>query len=95
MMNFNWLRDAFDNFITAISNYVRFLQHQRNITAENHALESPVRSIDKATTIKIHKRNILIAPADKTKYYHLERLLANLPPWKPVDLEEYLPIDPV
>ena len=39
MTNFNWLRDAFDNFIVAISNYVRVLQSQRNITAANHASE--------------------------------------------------------
>ena len=95
MTNFNWLRDAFDNFIVAISNYVRFLQCQRDITAVNHASELPVRSIDEATTVKIHKRNIWITPVDKTKYYHLEQLLTNLPLWKPVDLEEYLPIDPV
>ena len=95
MMNFNWLCDAFDNFIVTISNYIRVLQSQRNITAANHASESPVRSIDEATTVKIHKRNIWITPVDKTKYYHLEQLLINLPLWKPVDLEEYLPMDPV
>jgi hypothetical protein len=27
MANFNWLRDAFDSFIIAISNYIKFLQH--------------------------------------------------------------------
>lgn len=93
--NFNWLRDAFDNFIVAISNYVGFLQRQRDIAAVNHASESPVRSIDQATTIKIHKRNIWVTPVDKTKYYHLEQLLDNLSPWEPVDIEEYLPNNPV
>jgi hypothetical protein len=93
--NFNWLRDAFGNFIVAISNYVNFLRHQRNITSENHALEFPIRSVDHATIIKVHKRNIWITPVDKTKYHHLEQLLNNLPSWKPIDVEEYLPIDPM
>uniref|UniRef100_U9T5Z8 Uncharacterized protein n=1 Tax=Rhizophagus irregularis (strain DAOM 181602 / DAOM 197198 / MUCL 43194) TaxID=747089 RepID=U9T5Z8_RHIID len=48
------------------------LSQHRNITAINHASESPIRSIDQATTIKIHKRNTWITPLDKSKYYHLE-----------------------
>jgi hypothetical protein len=40
--NFNWLCDAFGNFIIAISNYIDFLQHQRNITSKNHASEFPI-----------------------------------------------------
>ena len=73
----------------------RFLQSQRNITAANHALESPVRFIDEAITVKIHKRNIWITPVDKTKYYHLKQLLINLLLWKPVNIKKYLPIDPM
>ncbi|GBB97525.1 hypothetical protein RclHR1_00300004 [Rhizophagus clarus] len=93
--NFDWLHDAFDRFIIAISSYVGFLQHQCDITAKNHASENPVRSIDKAVTVKIHKKNIWVAPVDKTKYNHLKNLLIDLPSWKPVDIEEYLPADPV
>jgi hypothetical protein len=95
MAKFDWLRDVFDRFIVAISNYVRFLQRQHDTTAVNHASEVPVRNVDQATTIKIHKKNIWIAPIDKTKYYQLENILTDLPLWKPVDIEEYLPIDPV
>jgi hypothetical protein len=93
--NFNWLRDAFDQFIIAISNYARFLQSQRDTTAINHASETPVRPINKAVTIKVHKSNIWITPADKIKYNYLKNLLNDLPPWKPVDIEEYLPNNPV
>ena len=39
--------------------------------------------------------NVWVAPVNKAKYYHLEQLLTDLTPWKPVDIEEYLPIDPV
>ena len=46
MSNFDWLRDAFDSLIVTISKYVRFLQHQRDITALNHASETPIRTID-------------------------------------------------
>ncbi|GET04088.1 uncharacterized protein LOC105326236 [Rhizophagus clarus] len=92
--NFDWLRDAFDHFIIAISSYVGFLQRQCDITAKNHASENPVRSIDKAVTVKIHKKNIWVAPVDKTKYNHLKNLLIDLPSWKPVNIEEYLPADP-
>jgi len=46
MANFNWLCDAFDNFIVAISNYVGFLQNKHDITAMNHASETPIRTID-------------------------------------------------
>ncbi|CAB5180640.1 unnamed protein product [Rhizophagus irregularis] len=95
MANFDWLCGAFDNFIVAISNYTGYLQCHRNVTAVNHASESPIRSIDQATMIKVHKCNIWVTPIDKTKYYRLEQLLSNLPPWKPVDIEEYLPNDPV
>ncbi|PKK53868.1 hypothetical protein RhiirC2_803118 [Rhizophagus irregularis] len=95
MTNFNWLRDAFDDFIIAISGYTKYLQQHRNITAINHASESPIRSIDQATTIKIHKQNTWITPLDKSKYYHLEQVLVNSSLWKHIDIEEYLPIDPV
>ena len=95
MANFDWLRDALDNFIVAISNYAGFLQRQRDITGRNHALEVPVRTIDQSTTIRIHKRNIWVAPIDKGKYYRFECFLTNLLPWIPVDIEEYLPTDPV
>ena len=95
MANFDWLHDAFDRFIIAISSYVRFLQRQRVTTAKNHASETPVRSIDKAVTVKVHKKNIWVTPVDKTKYNHLENLLIDLPSWKPVDIEEYLLNDPV
>ncbi|UZO26658.1 uncharacterized protein OCT59_018872 [Rhizophagus irregularis] len=94
-VNFDWLRDAFDHFIIAISRYVEFLQRQHDITAKNHASETHVRSIDKAVTVKVHKKNIWVIPVDKTKYNHLKSLLIDLPSWKPVDIEEYLPNDPV
>jgi hypothetical protein len=93
--NFDWLRDALDRFIIAILSYVGFLQRQRDITAKNHTSETPVRSIDKAVTVKVHKKNIWVIPIDKTKYNHLKNVLINLPSWKPVDIEEYLPNDPV
>jgi hypothetical protein len=95
MARFNWLRDALDDFIIAISNYVGFLQHKRDITATNHASETPIRTIDQATTIKIHNKNIWVTPIDKNKYYQLEQLLINLPMWKPIDIEDYLPTDPM
>ncbi|UZO22624.1 uncharacterized protein OCT59_014982 [Rhizophagus irregularis] len=57
--------------------------------------QNPIRFINRAITIKIHKCNIWVTPIDKTKYYRLEQLLSNLPPWKPVDIEEYLPNDSV
>ncbi|CAB4394856.1 unnamed protein product [Rhizophagus irregularis] len=50
--NFNWLRDVLDDFIIVILNYVIFLQHKCNITAKNHASETPIRTIDQAITIK-------------------------------------------
>ncbi|CAB4385506.1 unnamed protein product [Rhizophagus irregularis] len=93
--NFNWLHDVLDDFIIVISNYVIFLQHKRDITAKNHASEIPIRTIDQATTIKVHKKNIWITPIDKNKYYHLEQSLIDLLPWEPVDIEEYLPTDPM
>ena len=92
--NFDWLRDAFDNFIVATSNYVGFLQRQRVTTAANHASENPVRTIDQATTVKLHNKNIWVTPIDKTKYGNLRNLLTSLPSWKPIDVEEYLPNDP-
>ena len=93
--NFNWFRDAFDHLIIAISNYVGFLLRQREITAINHASDTPVRTIDQATTVKIHKQNFWVTFIDKNKYYHLIQLLTDLPSWKPIDIEEYLPSDPV
>src|SRR6266540_1688141 len=77
MANFNWLRYPFDNFIVTVSNYVGFLRHQRDITAVNHISETPIHSIDQATTIKVYKQNIWITTVDKTKYYNLEQLLIN------------------
>jgi len=62
--NFEWLRDALDNFIVAISNYIGFLQRQRVITAANHASENPARTIDQATTVKVHNKNIWVTPND-------------------------------
>ncbi|CAG8812892.1 39068_t:CDS:2, partial [Gigaspora margarita] len=41
--NFSWLRNAFDDFIVAISNYAKYLQNQRSIT--NHTSETPVRTV--------------------------------------------------
>ena len=91
--NFDWLRDAFDNFIVATSNYVGFLQCQCVTTATNHASENPVRTIDQATTVKLHNKNIWVTPINKTKYGNLRNLLTSLPSWKPIDVEEYLPND--
>ncbi|RIB04962.1 hypothetical protein C2G38_2045458 [Gigaspora rosea] len=93
--NFNWLHDDLDNFIVAILNYAGFLQCQREITAANHASETSIRTVDQSTTIQIHKQNFWVTPVDKSKYYNLEQLLTDLPLWKPVDLEEFLPTDPV
>ena len=93
--NFDWLRDAFDSFIVVISNYVGYLRNNRVVTAANLASETPVRTVDQATTVKVHKRNIWNTPIDKTKYYNLERILIDLALWKPIDIEEYLPNDPV
>jgi len=93
--NFDWLRDAFERFIVAISSYVGLLQRQRVTTAKNHISETPVRSIEKAVTVKVHKKNIWVTPVDKSKYNSLKNLLTELPSWKPVDIEEYLPNDPV
>src|SRR6266540_4922217 len=89
--NFDWLRDAFDRLIIAISNYVEFLRRQRGITATNHASDTPVRMIDQATTVKIYKQNVWVTSIDKNKYYHLIQLLTDLPPWKPVDIEDIFP----
>jgi len=61
----------------------------------NHASETPIQTVDQTTTIKIHNQNIWVTPADKAKYYHLEYLLADLSLWEPVDIEEYLPTNPV
>ncbi|CAG8778960.1 2252_t:CDS:1, partial [Ambispora leptoticha] len=92
--NFNWLRDAFDNFVVAISNYVNYLRQHRNTTATNHTSETPIQTVSQATTIQIYKENIWITPVDRNKYYHLEQALINLPLWKPVDVKEFLPTDP-
>jgi hypothetical protein len=91
MKNFDWLRDEFDNFIVAISNYVGYLQHHRVIAVANHTSENPVRAIDRATTVKVHNKNVWVTPIDKTKYDNLRSLLTSLPSWKPIDIEEYLP----
>jgi len=93
--NFDWLRDAFDSFIVTISSYVGYLHHHRDITARNLASETPVRPINQATTVKVHKKNIWVAPINQTKYIHLKNVLIDLPSWKPIDIEEYLPNEPV
>ncbi|RHZ74811.1 hypothetical protein Glove_219g66 [Diversispora epigaea] len=93
--NFNWLRNVFNSFIITILNYIKFLYQQHNITTANHTSETPVRSIDQAITIKVHNQNIWIIPVNKTKYFHFKQLLINLPMWKPVDIEKYLPNDPI
>ncbi|RIB02583.1 hypothetical protein C2G38_2049946 [Gigaspora rosea] len=92
---FNWLYDAYDKLIVAISNYVNFLHRQREITASNHASEVPIRSIEKATSVNIYDRNIWINSYIKSKYKEIEAVLQNLPPWKPISLEEYLPTEPM
>ena len=63
--NFDWLRDEFDNFIVATSNYVGFLQCQRITTAANHASENPVRTIDQATTVKLFIRYKFLKKCNK------------------------------
>src|SRR5205085_7011703 len=55
--NFDWLRDAFDNFIVATSNYVGFLQCQRVTTAANHASQ--------ATTVKLFIRYKFLKKCNK------------------------------
>ena len=85
MRNFDWLHDAFDDFIVAISNYIRFLQCQRDTTAINHASETPVRTIDKVTTVKVHKKNIWVRQLTKLNtiisktrlpiYHHANQLI--------------------
>ncbi|CAG8845386.1 13191_t:CDS:2, partial [Gigaspora margarita] len=93
--SFNWLREPYNNLITTILNYVSFLQKQNKITTENHASIIPVRSIEQAITIKIHKSNTNIEQNNKIKYYQLENALKNLPLWTPIDIENYLLADPV
>ncbi|CAG8839508.1 23352_t:CDS:2, partial [Gigaspora margarita] len=92
---FKWLLDELDGFIVSISGYISFLQQQKEICAINHNSEVPVRSVEDATSIKIHNRNTWIAPINKTKYYDLINILTNTPSWKPIDVEEYLPTDPM
>ncbi|CAG8540203.1 25712_t:CDS:2 [Gigaspora rosea] len=72
-----------------------FLNGQNKITAKNHASITPVRKIEQAITIKIHKANTYIMPNDEFKYNRLENALEDLPLWIPIDIENYLPIDPV
>ncbi|CAG8814762.1 23986_t:CDS:2, partial [Gigaspora rosea] len=88
---FNWLYDAYDKLIVAISNYVNFLHRQWKITASNYASEVPIRSIEKATSVNIYDRNIWINSYIKSKYKEIKAILQNLPPWKLISLEEYLP----
>ncbi|PKY43086.1 hypothetical protein RhiirA4_508449 [Rhizophagus irregularis] len=57
--------------------------------------ETPIRTIDQATTIKVHKKNVWITSIGKNKSYHLEQSLIDLQLWEPVDIEEYLPTDPI
>ncbi|CAG8856071.1 29761_t:CDS:1, partial [Gigaspora margarita] len=67
---------------------------QQKITATNHASEVSVRSIEQATTLKIHNANNWIKPYDKARYRVLENGLQKLQPWKPLNLEEFLPSEP-
>ncbi|CAG8834796.1 12969_t:CDS:2, partial [Gigaspora margarita] len=53
----------------------------------NHTSETPVQTVEQATTIQIHKQNFWVTLIDKTKYFYLEQ--------KPVNIEEFLPTDPV
>lgn len=46
MVNFNWVRGAFSDFVTT---------YQQNIISTNHASEFPIQSVNQATTIKVHK----------------------------------------
>ena len=79
MANFNWLHDSFDNFIITISNYVRFMRRQRDITVVNHVSETSIHSINQVTTIKIYNQNIWITNVNKAKYYNFGQLLTSLP----------------
>ena len=54
-----------------------------------------MRIINQVTTVKVYKKNIWVTPVDKAKYNHLKNVLTDLPSWKPIDIEEYLPNDPV
>ncbi|CAG8471253.1 40448_t:CDS:10 [Gigaspora margarita] len=55
--------------------------------------EVPIRSIEKATSVNIYDRNIWINSYIKSKYKEIEAVLQNLPPWKLLSLEEYLPTE--
>ncbi|CAG8806607.1 44727_t:CDS:2, partial [Gigaspora margarita] len=84
-----------DSFVVSILGYISFFQQQKEISAINHNSEVLVQSVKDATSIKIHNRNTWIAPINKTKYYDLINILTNTLSWKPIDIEEYLPTDPM
>ncbi|CAG8523511.1 4076_t:CDS:2, partial [Scutellospora calospora] len=92
---FKWLLDELDSFVVSISGYISFLRQQKEISAKNHNSEVSVRNVEDATSVKIHNHNTWIAPVNKTKYYDLVNTLTNTPSWKPIDIEEYLPTDPM
>ncbi|GES92539.1 hypothetical protein RCL_jg28868.t1 [Rhizophagus clarus] len=88
------------------SNLLIFLEFFDHANPESHKqLQKPIDANELnlhcqalapyATSSWMLMQNIWITPVDKIKYHHLEQLLNNIPPWKPVNIEEYLPIDPV
>ncbi|RIB00045.1 hypothetical protein C2G38_2235866 [Gigaspora rosea] len=96
--SFDWLREPYNTLIIVILNYVSFLNRQNKITTKNHASITRitiVRKIEQAITIKIHKTNTYIMPNDEFKYNRLENAHEDLSLWIPIDIENYLPIDPV
>ncbi|CAG8826664.1 11095_t:CDS:1, partial [Gigaspora rosea] len=58
--NFNWLYNAFDDLVIAISNYANYLLDKREVTALNHESEVPIRSIKKAMSANIYEKNVWI-----------------------------------
>jgi len=93
--SFTWLFKEFEELILVISRYVDYLQKQQKITATNHGSEVFVRDVEQATSIKVHQSNIWIKPQNEKKYYELKNVLQELPFWKPFNIEEYLPLEPM
>ncbi|CAG8449252.1 9924_t:CDS:2 [Gigaspora rosea] len=61
----------------------------------NHESEVPIRSIEQATLVNIYEGNAWIDSCNKAKYRKLKDLLQSYLPWKPINLEEHLPNDPM
>ncbi|CAG8442551.1 3551_t:CDS:2 [Scutellospora calospora] len=56
--NFSWLYTALNDLVITISNYTKYLCKQRDVITSNHTKETPVRSIEKATSVNIYKKHL-------------------------------------